>query len=96
MAVALMLGRSAQHHRHQAGCRASPRCTCTPTADQMQGEQMEYEDILPFPDFSFRVPQHMIYMLPQLLTDLVTDEPDQVCILLGHSVPCSRFCRAGL
>lgn len=34
--------------------------------------------MLPFQDFSYRVPQHVIYLLPQLLTDLVTDEPDQV------------------
>ena len=52
------------------------------------GVQMEFEDVLPFHDFSFRVPQHMIYMLPQLLHKLVEEEADQVprCSAAGYAL----------
>ena len=40
--------------------------------------QMEFEDVLDMSAFSFRVPQHMIYMLGTVLHDLVVDEPRRV------------------
>ena len=46
--------------------------------------QFEYEDQLPFEDFALRLPQHMVYMLPQLLHELLDNERDKVrsCSLL--------------
>ena len=41
--------------------------------------QVEYEDMLPFHDFSLRLPQAMLYMLPEVLHQLVTDDYDKVC-----------------
>ena len=43
--------------------------------------------MLPFHEFSLRLPQAMLYMLPQVLHKLVTDDYDKVglpCSLLAH------------
>ncbi len=39
--------------------------------------QMEYEDVLPYSEFSVRLPQHAIYRLPQVLQDIM-DTPGKV------------------
>ena len=41
--------------------------------------QFEYEDILPYADFTVRVPQQFIYLLPEILEQLVADQPEKVC-----------------
>ena len=43
---------------------------------------MEYEDVLPYSEFSVRLPQHAIYRLPQVLQDIM-DTPGKV---IPHSV----------
>ena len=50
--------------------------------------QMEYEDVLPYSEFSVRLPQHAIYRLPYVLQEIM-DTPGKVRILL-----CMLWCRS--
>ena len=36
--------------------------------------QVIYEDILPYQDFAVRLPQHMMYSLPKILGEQLSDE----------------------
>jgi hypothetical protein len=38
------------------------------------GPQMEYEDVLPWHEFAVRLPQYMMYRLPEGLDILINDE----------------------
>eukprot|EP00884_Botryococcus_braunii_P005480 jgi/Botrbrau1/14933/Bobra.0018s0037.1 len=38
---------------------------------------MEYEDVLPWPEFSLRLPQYMLYRLPEALQTII-DTPGKV------------------
>lgn len=40
---------------------------------------MEYEDLLPFSDFTIRVPQSMIYRLPVIFEQLLEKQRTKVC-----------------
>ena len=55
---------------------------CIPVVVQ-DGISVIYEDVLPWKDFSIRLPQHMIYRLPTILDALLTsqapEEPSQAC-----------------
>ncbi|KAK9817397.1 hypothetical protein WJX74_010418 [Apatococcus lobatus] len=50
------------------------RCIPVIIADQIQ---MEYEDVLPYSEFSIRLPQHAIYRLPYVLQEIM-DTPGKV------------------
>eukprot|EP00884_Botryococcus_braunii_P004845 jgi/Botrbrau1/14361/Bobra.0014s0016.1 len=51
---------------------AMMRCIPLIIAD---GVEFEYEDILPYPEFSVRIPQHFMPGLPDILRSLIEDEP---------------------
>ena len=46
--------------------------------------QFEFEEVLPYSEFAIRVPQHMIYLLPEILEELVKDEAQKVCKPARH------------
>jgi hypothetical protein len=50
------------------------------------GMQLELEDVLPWKEFSLRLPQFMLYRLPEAL-QILMDEPDRV----GHTHYCERL-----
>jgi hypothetical protein len=46
--------------------------------------QLELEDVLPWPEFSLRLPQYMMYRLPEALMDIMM-EPGKVWGLIGDT-----------
>ena len=48
--------------------------------------QMPFEDVLPYKDFALRLPQHMIYALPEVLQGVLEDQ-HQVCMSTSLVLP---------
>ena len=58
---------------------------CQPTIDSRCCLQMEYEDLLPFSDFTIRVPQSMIYRLPVIFEQMLENQRTKVGCLATSS-----------
>ena len=69
---------------------------CQPTIDSRCFLQMEYEDLLPFSDFTIRVPQSMIYRLPVIFEQMLENQRTKVCSLATSSEQHTRFWNCGI
>lgn len=55
--------------------------------------QVPFEDVLPYKDFALRLPQHMIYELPAILGDMLTNHAQLASFGVAHAPVCCCLCK---